>query len=718
MIEPGPATWNATEEPPSAGAAAADHRPGGRARAPAPRRALAIAGVFDSNGGTSTVDTEPSRAPPSPPPSTRPRRPSGIVERHGRAHDRRRDPRGRPRACAARFPSAARSPLKALDDKAMDLASQDAELRAALFRFVDVVPACRSLDDLARHLTGFLDEVDDRPPPLDVAMRMARHAGRAAPRSAPPPRPACGTWRTASSSARRRRTPTRIAARAVARRRRDVGRPARRGDGHRRRGRPLRGSAAPRRSTTLAARLRAAARRARSSSATRAGPLPRANLSVKVSALTPLLRPDAPELGKRDAAPRLRALLRRAHATSARTCTSTWSRSTRARRSLDLVLELLAEDEFARRPVGRASCCRPTCATRPTLLDRIARLGARDAARARRSSSGSSRAPTGTTRSSRRASTAGSAPVFEVKADCDRNFEALTRALLEARPLVRVGDRLAQPALGRPRDRRTTARSAATTRDLELQVLRGLGDDLAARARRARACACAPTARSATSSPAWPTSCAACSRTPATSRFLARAGARACRSRSCWPRREPAAVRQRAAARAAPRARARGAARRRCASSTPRAAAARAGAGSATSAATATRSSRPTRATPTASSPLRRVGDAGRRRRARSRRAERRVPGVGARRRPRERARALVARRGAGCASAGRELAALAVRECAKPWAEADADVCEAIDFLEYYARGAIALERGRAAAPGPRRAQRDALRAARRRAP
>ena len=39
------------------------------------------------------------------------------------------------------------------------------------------------------------------------------------------------------------------------------------------------------------------------------------------------------------------------------------------------------------------------------------------------------------------------------------------------------------------------------------------------------------------------------------------------------------------------------------------------------------------------------------------------------------------------------ELAALAVRECAKPWAEADGDVCEAIDFLEYYAREAVALE-------------------------
>jgi RHH-type proline utilization regulon transcriptional repressor/proline dehydrogenase/delta 1-pyrroline-5-carboxylate dehydrogenase len=51
------------------------------------------------------------------------------------------------------------------------------------------------------------------------------------------------------------------------------------------------------------------------------------------------------------------------------------------------------------------------------------------------------------------------------------------------------------------------------------------------------------------------------------------------------------------------------------------------------------------------------------------------------------------------------ELAALEVLECAKPWTEADADVCEAIDFLEYYARGAVALEAGRALlqAPGER---------------
>jgi RHH-type transcriptional regulator, proline utilization regulon repressor / proline dehydrogenase / delta 1-pyrroline-5-carboxylate dehydrogenase len=47
------------------------------------------------------------------------------------------------------------------------------------------------------------------------------------------------------------------------------------------------------------------------------------------------------------------------------------------------------------------------------------------------------------------------------------------------------------------------------------------------------------------------------------------------------------------------------------------------------------------------------------------------------------------------------ELAALEVRETAKPWREADADVCEAIDFLEYYARAAVALEEHPAGVPG-----------------
>jgi RHH-type proline utilization regulon transcriptional repressor/proline dehydrogenase/delta 1-pyrroline-5-carboxylate dehydrogenase len=74
----------------------------------------------------------------------------------------------------------------------------------------------------------------------------------------------------------------------------------------------------------------------------------------------------------------------------------------------------------------------------------------------------------------------------------------------------------------------------------------------------------------------------------------------------------------------------------------------------------------------------------------------------------RERAAALV-RAAAGMRERRAELAALAVRECAKPWDQADGDVCEAIDFLEFYARGALALERGKELfqVPGERNALR-----------
>jgi RHH-type proline utilization regulon transcriptional repressor/proline dehydrogenase/delta 1-pyrroline-5-carboxylate dehydrogenase len=59
-------------------------------------------------------------------------------------------------------------------------------------------------------------------------------------------------------------------------------------------------------------------------------------------------------------------------------------------------------------------------------------------------------------------------------------------------------------------------------------------------------------------------------------------------------------------------------------------------------------------------------------------------------------------------------LAAVQVRECAKPWGEADGDVCEAIDFLEYYAREAIRLQESGPSllqAPGERNTMRYAPR-------
>jgi RHH-type proline utilization regulon transcriptional repressor/proline dehydrogenase/delta 1-pyrroline-5-carboxylate dehydrogenase len=69
------------------------------------------------------------------------------------------------------------------------------------------------------------------------------------------------------------------------------------------------------------------------------------------------------------------------------------------------------------------------------------------------------------------------APVYEVKAECDRNFELLTRRLLEARPAVSVA--VASHNL------RSVAHAIARNRlagggddELELQVLNGLGDEL------------------------------------------------------------------------------------------------------------------------------------------------------------------------------------------------------------------------------------------------
>jgi RHH-type proline utilization regulon transcriptional repressor/proline dehydrogenase/delta 1-pyrroline-5-carboxylate dehydrogenase len=68
-------------------------------------------------------------------------------------------------------------------------------------------------------------------------------------------------------------------------------------------------------------------------------------------------------------------------------------------------------------------------------------------------------------------------PVFNVKADCDRNFEALTIRLLDARPAVRVAVashnlRSVSHAIAYNR------LSGGEDRDIELQVLRGLGDQL------------------------------------------------------------------------------------------------------------------------------------------------------------------------------------------------------------------------------------------------
>ena len=331
-------------------------------------------------------------------------------------------------------------------------------------------------------------------------------------------------------------------------------------------------------------------------------------------------------------------------------------------------------------------------------------------ARARRSPCGWSRAPTGTTRSSRRASTAGSRR-------CSRSRPTATATSRRSpagcstprRGCGCAGDRVAQPALGRPRDRLQPRSPAATTPTSSCRSCAAsatpLQDALAAQGLRVRAycpvgdlvAGMAYLVRRLLEN-------------TSNESFLQRAGerraARGAARAAGAPRMK--AFAQRADPRAAARADAR-AARRRAAALDARL---------------------PLRV-PVWIGDERREGDElvstdpgapdrvvarrPRRRRPRSTRRSRSPPGAG-------RARGRATPAGAARRDAGRapphwlrerrlELAALEVRECAKPWPEADADVCEAIDFLEYYARGAVELAQGAAAAPGARRAQRAALR-------
>jgi proline dehydrogenase len=372
---------------------------------------------------------------------------------------------------AASFPGASRQPLKALDARAMEMASGDRELRAALFRFVDVVPACRSLDDLARHLIGFLEEVPETPLPLSVAIKMSgTRAGRAALGAA-----AAGGVRHLAHRFIVGETPD--AALSTLRKLWEHGVAS---------SVDLLGEATVTESEAdrYAARcleaieqLSAASRHWPDRTVLEAdgiGALPRANVCVKVSALTPLLRPDAPERGQRDAARRLRPLLSAADAAGAHLHIDMESLDSREA-VLDLVLDLLDEEAFREGPSAglvlqaylrdspaqaqRIIAWARTSPRRPPLTVRLVKGAYWDHELVQASRHG------------------WEVPVFQDKHECDRNFEALTRELLTARPALRVA--VASHNL------RSVAHAIAWNRvtggedrDLELQVLRGLGDEL------------------------------------------------------------------------------------------------------------------------------------------------------------------------------------------------------------------------------------------------
>jgi RHH-type proline utilization regulon transcriptional repressor/proline dehydrogenase/delta 1-pyrroline-5-carboxylate dehydrogenase len=369
------------------------------------------------------------------------------------------------------FPGLIRHPIKAIDEKAMELASRDADLRAALFRFVDVAPACNSLEELARHLSAFLEEVDDRPPSLGAAMRVAdskagaQALGRAA---AAAVRHMAHRFIVGGTTGDALATLRQLWDDGVAYSVDLLGETSVAADeADRYAGRC---AEALRALHDACIRWPANAELERDS----VGEVPRVNLSVKVTALTPQLRPEAPEVGKRDAARRLAPLMRLAGQLGAHVHVDMESFDTRDAVA-ELVLGLLSTDEFAGAPSAGMvvqAYLRDSPATVDRILDwarerprpqpLVVRLvkGAywdQEVVEAHRHGWPS--------------------PVFESKADCDRNFEALTRSLLDARPLVRV-------AIG-SHNLRSVANAIAYNqavggddRDLEFQVLRGLGDDL------------------------------------------------------------------------------------------------------------------------------------------------------------------------------------------------------------------------------------------------
>jgi proline dehydrogenase len=377
------------------------------------------------------------------------------------------------RAIHSALPGRSRHPLRALDQRAMEFASQDAELRAALFRFVDVTPACRSLDDLARHLTGYLEEVDDRPPPIEAAMRMS---------GTKPGRAALG----AAAAAGVRRMAHRFivgespkAALKAIRQLWEHGAAV---------SLDLLGEAtvteaeADRYAARCMDALETLAGAAPSwperpvLEADSIGPLPRVNLSVKVSALTPLLRPEAPEVGRDDAARRMLPLLVRAKELGAHLHIDMESVDT-VEATLGLVFELLDEPELRVGP-STGVVIQAYLRESPEQLEQVlswASSTAREQPLVVRLVKGAywdhevvDARQHGWT-----------PPVFEAKRDSDRNFEALTRRLVEAWPHVRPA--IASHNLRSVAHAVTVARELGREdRDVEFQVLRGLGDDLAA----------------------------------------------------------------------------------------------------------------------------------------------------------------------------------------------------------------------------------------------
>jgi proline dehydrogenase len=205
-----------------------------------------------------------------------------------------------------------------------------------------------------------------------------------------------------------------------------------------------------------------------------AGRIPRTNLSVKVTALTPLIRPESPERGRADLAARLRQVLRHARDVDAHVHVDMESVDA-LELTVQVVLDLLSEAEFADGP-SAGVVVQAYLRDADDLLERILRR----AADMRRSTPLTIRLVKGAywdQETIKAVQNGWTPPVWSQKHESDRCFERLSRRLIDARGIAR-------PAIA-SHNLRSVAHAVAYARrsglgpdDFEIQVLRGLGDDL------------------------------------------------------------------------------------------------------------------------------------------------------------------------------------------------------------------------------------------------
>jgi proline dehydrogenase len=367
-----------------------------------------------------------------------------------------------------------RRPAVALGRRQLGSLDGRPALRSAMFRFVDAAPACRGPLDRGAHLRAFVREVDGEPIPPTLRPLRSRVA----------PQPLLAAYGLASGPATALLARQFIAGRDVRSATRNLRAMWRQGQAF---ALDLLGESTVSEAEAEAYFERCAETLRVLSEVTSEWPkqplldadlhgrLPRANLSIKLTALTPLLRPLAPEVGAADAARRLTPLLRLARELGAHVHLD--MEDFDSRETLLLAFEeVLSSEEFRSAPsvgVVLQAYLRDADETLDRILSSPALTG-REIPPTIRLVKGAYWDHESVIAGQR----GWEAPVWSEKRESDACFERLTRRLVDARDSVR-------PAIA-THNLRSLAHAIAyheqrggTSAELELQVLRGLGDELA-----------------------------------------------------------------------------------------------------------------------------------------------------------------------------------------------------------------------------------------------